>query len=194
MAQLHENWFTQGTLDFELKKYTLLAYLRDVRSEFRSTRLYPPFAELLTHYRRLETFKREKEQLASEFPKTLKGVDWEKLRLVHEQAGPLGQEMAEIDDIVDYALPQMRGALDEGKADLNKEQIAPVTRYEFSILDADGCEQAAGSAPTYEQAMAEGRHYLSQYLQDGPHALELRKVEVLPIAGNTNECPSQKEH
>ena len=39
--------------------------------------------------------------------------------------------------------------------------------------------QAGGSAPTYAQALSEGQHYLAQYQQDGPHTLELRRVEVL---------------
>jgi hypothetical protein len=53
------------------------------------------------------------------------------------------------------------------------------TRYEFSVLDADCVEQAGGSAPSLTQALDEGRHYLASYEQDGPHTLELRRVEVL---------------
>lgn len=52
------------------------------------------------------------------------------------------------------------------------------TRYEFSVVDADYVEQAGGSARTYAQALSEGRHYLAQYKHDGPHTLEIRRVEV----------------
>lgn len=52
--------------------------------------------------------------------------------------------------------------------------------FEFVISDADDCTQAGGIAPTYAQALSEGQHYLAQYQQDGPHTLELRRVEVLP--------------
>jgi hypothetical protein len=38
--------------------------------------------------------------------------------------------------------------------------------------------QATGSAPTYAQVLSEGRRYLAQYLQDGPHTLEIRRVET----------------
>ena len=67
----------------------------------------------------------------------------------------------------------------------NDGQAAPVpvasdTRYEFSVFDEDYIEQAGGSAPTYAQALSEGEHYLAQYQQDGPHTLELRRIEVLP--------------
>jgi hypothetical protein len=57
----------------------------------------------------------------------------------------------------------------------------PVTeRFEFSVFNSEYEEQAGGTAPTYAQALSEGQHYLSQYSQDGPHSLEIRRVEVLP--------------
>jgi hypothetical protein len=52
-------------------------------------------------------------------------------------------------------------------------------RYEFSVVDSDDCEVAGGSAPTLDDATREGRNYLRQYNQDGPHKLELRRVLVL---------------
>ena len=53
-------------------------------------------------------------------------------------------------------------------------------RFEFSVFDSEYEEQAGGTAPTYSQALSEGLHYLAVYAQDGPHSLELRRVEVLP--------------
>jgi hypothetical protein len=52
-------------------------------------------------------------------------------------------------------------------------------RYEFSVVNSDDCEVAGGSAPTLDDAIREGRNYLRQYNQDGPHKLELRRVLVL---------------
>jgi hypothetical protein len=59
-------------------------------------------------------------------------------------------------------------------------------RYEFSVVDSDDCEQAGGSAPTLDDAIREGRNYLRQYNQDGPHKLELRRVLVLNHSEATN--------
>ena len=53
--------------------------------------------------------------------------------------------------------------------------------FEFVVSDADYCTQAGGIAPTYAQAVSEGQRYLAQYQQDGPHTLELRRIEVLPL-------------
>jgi hypothetical protein len=60
-------------------------------------------------------------------------------------------------------------------------------RYEFSVVDSDDCEVAGGSAPTLDDAIREGRNYLRQYNQDGPHKLELRRVLVLDYSEPANE-------
>jgi hypothetical protein len=70
------------------------------------------------------------------------------------------------------AAPAAQGVLDD--------------RYEFSVVDSDDCEQAGGSAPTLDDAIREGRNYLRQYNQDGPHRLELRRVLVLNHSEATN--------
>ncbi len=56
-------------------------------------------------------------------------------------------------------------------------------RYEFQITDEHDQTVASGKAPTQEEAQREGRHYLSQYQQDGPCTLEVRRVEVLEVSG-----------
>ena len=60
------------------------------------------------------------------------------------------------------------------------EPVPVAERFEFSVFNSEYEEQAGGTAPTYAQALSEGQHYLSQYSQDGPHFLEIRRVEVLP--------------
>ena len=40
MKSLSETWFAEGYIDFELKKYTLLAYLQHVNSYFNQNKLY----------------------------------------------------------------------------------------------------------------------------------------------------------
>jgi hypothetical protein len=34
MATLHDNWLTEGLLDFEYKKYVLLNYLKHIDQQF----------------------------------------------------------------------------------------------------------------------------------------------------------------
>ncbi|MFN9801123.1 MAG: hypothetical protein ACK54P_13990, partial [Bacteroidota bacterium] len=75
MESLPLNWVTEGTLDAEYKKYILLAYLQHCRQRFGETRLYPPLAELVEHYRHLTGLKQGMEGLQERFPRDLTGLD-----------------------------------------------------------------------------------------------------------------------
>ena len=66
-------------------------------------------------------------------------------------------------------------------------QGVAVDRYEFSVFDSDDQEMAGGDAATLSEVVAEGRHYLRQYNQDGPHKLELRRVLVLDHSEGTDD-------
>ena len=47
MNNLSETWFAEGYIDFELKKYTLLAYLQQVNKYFNENKLYPQLADVI---------------------------------------------------------------------------------------------------------------------------------------------------
>jgi hypothetical protein len=52
-------------------------------------------------------------------------------------------------------------------------------RYEFSVYDEEGEEQAGGSSQYYKDVLLEGEHYLMMY--GAHHRLEIRRVEALPL-------------
>jgi|694.fasta_scaffold19370_5 hypothetical protein len=115
MAELNQNWITEGLMDFEYKKYILLAYLKNCRDHFQDTRLYPPLGSLVHHYNNLHELSKSIEQLQHAFPKELKGFDFTKLKLDYEQQKLDNEHMSAVHEIIDYALPAMREVLDEGK-------------------------------------------------------------------------------
>ena len=47
MKQLSETWFAEGYIDFELKKYTLLAYLQEVDKYFGQNKLNPQLSDVI---------------------------------------------------------------------------------------------------------------------------------------------------
>ena len=67
-----------------------------------------------------------------------------------------------------------------GEAPTRPQPVAVSERFEFSVFDSECEEQAGGTTPTYDEALGYGQHYLAQYQQDGPHTLEVRRVEILP--------------
>ena len=94
----------------------------------------------------------------------------------------LAEIIREVDGNHDKGAAALAEAILAHPAAINT-QPAPVPaaeRFEFSVFNSEYEEQAGGNAPTYAEALSYGQHYLSQYSQDGPHSLEIRRVEVLP--------------
>lgn len=114
MNFLSETWFIEGNIDFESKKYTLLAYLQRINQAFNENQLYPQLADLIFHFRNLQTFKDNKQLVKSQFPKKLTGIQLKKLHLIYEEMVDDTRLMQEIEDIVQYAMSEMKGAVSNG--------------------------------------------------------------------------------
>ena len=115
MQFLNKNWITENQIDFEYKKYILLAYLQHVSDNFTEHRLYPYLSDLIDHYRNLKSLKDNKQHLYKLFPEQLKGADLEEFKLIYEKLVEDDMLMQEIESIVDYSIPQMELYLKEGK-------------------------------------------------------------------------------
>ena len=84
MRSLSETWFADGYIDFEQKKYTLLAYLQQVNNCFNEQKLYPQLADIIFHYNNLLQFRHNKEILQNQFPRRFTTVDLQKISLLYE--------------------------------------------------------------------------------------------------------------
>ncbi len=111
---LKPNWLTEGLIDFEYKKYVLLAYLQSVQQAFGRVELYPFLSDLIMHYRNLETIREGKTLLASAFPKELSPEKISNLELLYKKAVADDDLMQEIESIIEFALPKFKNSLDEG--------------------------------------------------------------------------------
>src|SRR5579884_3861873 len=114
MKQLSETWFAEGYIDFELKKYTLLAYLQEINKYFNENKLYPQLADLIFHYNNLVAFRENKKYLQEQFPKKLTGVQIEKLQILYEQMIADDELMKELEDIINYSASEMKTTISSG--------------------------------------------------------------------------------
>lgn len=114
MDNLKPNWLTEGLIDFEYKKYVLLAYLQKVQRAFGRVELYPFLSDLIMHYRNLETIRDGKSLMANAFPKELSPDRITSLELLYKQAVADDDLMKEIESIIEFALPKFKNSLDEG--------------------------------------------------------------------------------
>ena len=108
MKNLSETWFTEGFIDFELKKYTLLAYLQEVNKYFFQNKLYPQLADLIFHYNNIVAFRENKKYLQEHFPKKLTGIQIEKLQVLYEQLIEDTELMQELEEIINFSAGEMK--------------------------------------------------------------------------------------
>jgi len=101
---LNSNWFTESPLDFEHKKWTLLAYIQNVHKNFGDKTIFPYLSDIRFHLTNLEKLKNTREIFLK---KELKGIDWEKLTLLYDipECSP---EMKELDRIVNWSYPRLQ--------------------------------------------------------------------------------------
>ena len=114
MKTLSETWFADGYIDFELKKYTLLAYLQQVNNYFNEAKLYPQLADVIFHYNNLVAFRENKKYLQEQFPKKLTGIQLEKLQLLYEQMIEDDELMQELETIMHYSIAEMKNTISSG--------------------------------------------------------------------------------
>lgn len=145
MKSLSENWITEGWIDFEYKKYLLLAYLQHVGGQFREVKLYPPLADLIHHYSRLKSFEQNRDQIKSAFPKMLQGPDSKEMKFTYKPLVIDDEMMKQLEEIVAFSLPQLKKHIEDGK-----------NIYDF--LEAEMKIEPIGISPLYQK---EGYVFLS---------------------------------
>src|SRR4029079_16034407 len=111
MKQLSQTWFAEGYIDFELKKYTLLAYLQQINKYFNENKLYPQLGDLIFHYNNIVAFRENKKYLQEHFPKKLTGIQIEKLQVLYEQMIADDDLMQELEAIINYSAGQMQNTI-----------------------------------------------------------------------------------
>ena len=111
---LSETWFIEGYVDFELQKYRLLAYLKEVNKYFNETKLYPQLSDMIFHYNNLVAFRDTKKLLQDQFPKQLNMVNLQKLELVYEHMLKDNEIMDELERIINYAISKMKTTINSG--------------------------------------------------------------------------------
>ncbi|HAI82842.1 MAG TPA: hypothetical protein DCL43_04175 [Chitinophagaceae bacterium] len=165
MQQLSNTWFTDGYIDYELKKYTLLAYLQAIHKQFEAQRLYPQLSDLIFHYNNLLAFKHNKQHLQEHFPKKLNGIQIQQLELLYEQLIADDGLMQELEAIIQFASKHMQRAIENGgeiydfvERNLNIQTVGvePLCKEEGYFLLSDGTKQT--HAYQYRLSIFEKHH------------------------------------
>jgi len=122
---LSKNWITENNLDHEYKRYVLSGYLQKVSRKFDQSLLFPHLYDLAEHVQLLKELEAVKQGIQSRFPKSLSGIDWQKMEAKYAGSLEESSMMLSIQEILDYAIPRMNACLDDGNTiyDFFKDQL-----------------------------------------------------------------------
>ena len=115
MTSLSKNWITETHIDFEYKKYLLLAYLQQVSENFTENKLYPHLGELVSHYRNVVALRDNKKTLFDSFPERMLQADFRNLKMFYEKILEDDQLMQEIENIINFSIPQFEKHIADGR-------------------------------------------------------------------------------
>lgn len=115
MEKLSTDWLTEGIIDFEYKKYIVLAYLKQIGRKFGSVHLYPSLSDLIAHRQNLQYFKDQKASIRDHFPKQVSRADIKKLKLIFENSISDDKVLQELEAIIAFSMPRFTKMIEEGK-------------------------------------------------------------------------------
>ena len=128
--------FTSAIDDFEQAQYRILSNLQHARRQFASNRIYPYLGELIQIYGTLQAIVDSSEGLRDALPGRITDVDLEAKEVVYEQPEIEKDQMQAVEELIQWALPCIQEAIDEGKTifefvedNLHMEEVGIVPSY-----------------------------------------------------------------
>lgn len=114
MHKLSLNTFLTGTKDLETGQYHVMEGLKDCYGDFSHNRLYPSLAELVDLHAALENIMSSMSDIRGHLPHELKEIDLEEGKLVYEQRGLTDDDLVRAAELITWALPRLKQAIEEG--------------------------------------------------------------------------------
>ncbi len=115
MKPLSLELFTGAVDDVEQTQYQILAGLQRAEAAFEKQRVYPHLGRLVTLHRGLMTVLERTEDFRSPETGQITGIDWDEASVTYEWPELEGTEMTVVEDLIRWALPQIRSTIEEGR-------------------------------------------------------------------------------
>lgn len=156
MSEWNLDLFTGAVDDFERAQYRILGNLQLARRAFSNNRIYPHLGQLVAIHGTLRTILANTDNLKDAVRGPIKDVDLEAGEVIYERPVLGEDQMEAIEELIQWALPQIEDAIEEGK-----------TIFEF-VEDHLRMEEV-GIVPSYVQ---EGYLFVPDYENGQTHILQ----------------------
>ncbi len=122
MKTLNPNWFAEGLIDTEYKKYVLLAYLQEIEMEYKAAKIFPALHNLDENIKCMMEFREKCNSLSAFFPKELTGIDEKTGNLTYSAQVEDPDLLKIMNGIIEFSLPHLEEKLEQGKEIFNTVQ------------------------------------------------------------------------
>lgn len=156
MSDWNLDLFTSAVDDYERAQYRILGNLQRARRDFSNNRIYPHLGQLVSIHATLRTILDNTDSLKSAVPGSIVDVDLEAGELIYDEHALGRDQMEAIEELIEWALPQIEEAIDEG-----------TTIFEFVEDHLHMAE--VGIVPSYVQ---EGYLFVPDYERGQTHILQ----------------------
>jgi len=119
MKTLNPNWFAEGLIDSEYKKYILLAFLQDIEKEYKESKIFPALKSVNETVKCMTDFREKCNSLSAYFPKNLTGIDESTGSLTYSAQVEDPELFSIMNQIIEYSLPKLEEKLEQGKEIFN---------------------------------------------------------------------------
>ncbi len=116
MSTLDLNLFTGAVHDLERTQYQILAGLNRARTAFSENRVYPYLGDLVELYRSLKTIIQRSDEFRTATSGQIAEIDLEEQEVRYEWPELDRADMSVVEDLIRWALPHLRDAIEEGTA------------------------------------------------------------------------------
>jgi hypothetical protein len=116
MKSLSLELFTGAVDDVEQTQYQILAGLQRAESAFEEQRVYPHLGQLVQLHQGLMTVLERTEEFRSPETGRITGIDWDEASVTYEWPELEGTEMTVVEDLIRWALPQIRSTIEGGRS------------------------------------------------------------------------------
>lgn len=133
---LNLDLFTKVRSDFEIRQFKVLAALKKISDDFQRNRIYPHLSGLIELRAILTDIKKRLEDLRNNFPKRIKNIDLVNKIIEHEVVFMDGSDLAEVEALIEWALPYIEAKIEEGKTiyefvndEIKMEEVGIIPNY-----------------------------------------------------------------
>ncbi len=116
MTQLNLESFLAAGGDVEAAQYRMLDSLGQIRRAFTNNVIYPHLGELVRLHSALQELSDQLRGFREALPRKMVGLDPETNRVIYERALSGGGHLEGVEEMVRWAMPHIRSAVEEGRA------------------------------------------------------------------------------